>query len=63
MDDRDRLADRFQELRPRLLAVAYRLLGSTSEADYHPRGLTRRPRRERHRATGASGSNGAAAHT
>jgi RNA polymerase sigma factor (sigma-70 family) len=33
MDDRDRLADRFQELRPRLLAVAYRLLGSTSEAD------------------------------
>jgi RNA polymerase sigma factor (sigma-70 family) len=33
MDDRDFLAERFQEHRPRLRAVAYRMLGSTSEAD------------------------------
>jgi DNA-directed RNA polymerase specialized sigma24 family protein len=33
MDDRDWLAQRFQEHRPRLRAVAYRMLGSTSEAD------------------------------
>jgi RNA polymerase sigma-70 factor (ECF subfamily) len=33
MDDRDFLAQRFQEHRPRLRAVAYRMLGSTSEAD------------------------------
>jgi RNA polymerase sigma-70 factor, ECF subfamily len=33
MDERDRLAERFQELRPRLRGVAYRMLGSTSEAD------------------------------
>ncbi|TWF80610.1 RNA polymerase sigma-70 factor (ECF subfamily) [Pseudonocardia hierapolitana] len=33
MAERDRLAERFQELRPRLRAVAYRMLGSTSEAD------------------------------
>jgi RNA polymerase sigma factor (sigma-70 family) len=33
MDDRDWLADRFEEHRPRLRAVAYRLLGSLSEAD------------------------------
>src|ERR671939_124260 len=33
MDERDRLAERFQEHRPRLRAVAYRMLGSTSEAD------------------------------
>jgi RNA polymerase sigma-70 factor (ECF subfamily) len=33
MDERDWLADRFQEHRPRLRAVAYRVLGSTSEAD------------------------------
>src|ERR671923_2092736 len=33
MDDRDWLAERFQEHRPRLRAVAYRMLGSTSEAD------------------------------
>ncbi len=33
MDERDRLAERFQEHRPRLRAVAYRILGSTSEAD------------------------------
>jgi RNA polymerase sigma factor (sigma-70 family) len=33
MDERDRLAARFQEHRPRLRAVAYRMLGSTSEAD------------------------------
>jgi RNA polymerase sigma factor (sigma-70 family) len=33
MDDRDWLAERFQEQRPRLRAVAYRLLGSVSEAD------------------------------
>jgi RNA polymerase sigma factor (sigma-70 family) len=33
MDERDWLADRFQEHRPRLRAVAYRILGSTSEAD------------------------------
>jgi RNA polymerase sigma-70 factor (ECF subfamily) len=33
MDERDWLAERFQEHRPRLQAVAYRMLGSTSEAD------------------------------
>jgi RNA polymerase sigma factor (sigma-70 family) len=33
MDGRDWLARRFQEHRPRLRAVAYRMLGSTSEAD------------------------------
>jgi RNA polymerase sigma factor (sigma-70 family) len=33
MDERDWLAERFQEHRPRLRAVAYRILGSTSEAD------------------------------
>ncbi|MFC0453902.1 sigma-70 family RNA polymerase sigma factor [Rhodococcus jostii] len=33
MDDRDVPTDRFQEHRPRLQAVAYRMLGSASEAD------------------------------
>jgi RNA polymerase sigma-70 factor (ECF subfamily) len=33
MDERDWLAQRFQEHRPRLRALAYRMLGSTSEAD------------------------------
>src|ERR671933_1544205 len=33
MDERDWLAQRFQEHRRRLAAVAYRMLGSTSEAD------------------------------
>jgi RNA polymerase sigma factor (sigma-70 family) len=33
MDESDWLAERFQTHRPRLRAVAYRLLGSTSEAD------------------------------
>src|SRR5829696_4015911 len=33
MDELDWLAQRFQEHRPRLRAVAYRVLGSTSEAD------------------------------
>jgi RNA polymerase sigma factor (sigma-70 family) len=33
MDERDWLAERFQEHRPRLQAVAYRMLGSTGEAD------------------------------
>jgi RNA polymerase sigma factor (sigma-70 family) len=33
MDERDWLAERFQEHRPRRRAVAYRMLGSTSEAD------------------------------
>src|ERR671938_1645351 len=33
MDEHDWLAQRFQEYRPRLRAVAYRMLGSTSEAD------------------------------
>ena len=33
MDERDRLGERFEENRPRLLAVAYRMLGSPSEAD------------------------------
>jgi RNA polymerase sigma-70 factor (ECF subfamily) len=33
MDERDWLAARFQEHRPRLRAEAYRMLGSTSEAD------------------------------
>jgi RNA polymerase sigma factor (sigma-70 family) len=33
MDERDWLAQRFQEHRRRLRAVAYRMLGSTSEAD------------------------------
>jgi RNA polymerase sigma factor (sigma-70 family) len=33
MDERDWLAERFQGHRPRLRAVAYRMLGSTSEAD------------------------------
>src|SRR5918997_688829 len=33
MDERDWLAERFQEHRPRLRAIAYRMLGFTSEAD------------------------------
>jgi RNA polymerase sigma factor (sigma-70 family) len=33
MDERDWLAGRFDELRPRLRAVAYRMLGSMGEAD------------------------------
>jgi len=33
MDERDWLAERFEEHRPRLRAVAYRMLGSRSEAD------------------------------
>src|SRR6186997_3581784 len=33
MDERDWLADRFEEHRTRLRAVAYRMLGSTGEAD------------------------------
>jgi RNA polymerase sigma-70 factor (ECF subfamily) len=33
VDDRDRLTARFEEHRPRLRAVAYRMLGSASEAD------------------------------
>jgi len=33
MDDRDWLAERFEEHRPRLRAVGYRMLGSMSEAD------------------------------
>src|SRR6266540_2176779 len=33
MDNRDWLAERFEEHRPRLRAVAYRMLGSLSEAD------------------------------
>jgi RNA polymerase sigma factor (sigma-70 family) len=33
MDERDWLTERFQQHRPRLHAVAYRMLGSTSEAD------------------------------
>lgn len=33
MDDRDRLTERFEAHRPHLRAVAYRMLGSASEAD------------------------------
>src|SRR4029453_13975436 len=33
MDEREWLADRFEEHRPRLRAVAYRMLGSLAEAD------------------------------
>lgn len=33
MDERERLAERFEEHRARLRAVAYRMLGSPSEAD------------------------------
>jgi RNA polymerase sigma-70 factor (ECF subfamily) len=33
MDERDWLAERFEEHRPRLQAVAYRMLGSTGDAD------------------------------
>src|ERR687890_1063266 len=33
MDEREWLAQRFQERRPRMRALAYRMLGSTSEAD------------------------------
>ena len=33
MDEREWLAARFEEHRPRLRAVAYRMLGSLSEAD------------------------------
>jgi RNA polymerase sigma factor (sigma-70 family) len=33
MDERDWLAERFEQHRPRLRAVAYRMLGSTGEAD------------------------------
>jgi RNA polymerase sigma factor (sigma-70 family) len=33
MDERDRLAERFSEHRPRLRSVAYKMLGSLSEAD------------------------------
>jgi hypothetical protein len=33
MDEREWMAERFEEQRPRLRAVAYRMLGSTDEAD------------------------------
>ena len=33
MDDSEWLADRFEEQRPRLRSVAYRMLGSITEAD------------------------------
>ena len=33
MEEREWLAERFEEQRPRLRAVAYRMLGSLSEAD------------------------------
>src|SRR5215471_10523140 len=33
MDENERLAQRFEEHRPRLRAVAYRMLGSLAEAD------------------------------
>ena len=33
MNEHDWLANRFEEQRPRLRAVAYRMLGSLSEAD------------------------------
>ena len=33
MDERDRLAERFEEQRGPLRRVAYRMLGSVSEAD------------------------------
>lgn len=33
MDERERLAERFEERRPRLRAVAYRMLGSLSDAE------------------------------
>jgi DNA-directed RNA polymerase specialized sigma24 family protein len=33
MDEQEWLAERFEEHRPRLRAVAYRMLGSLSEAD------------------------------
>ena len=33
MDERDRLAERFEEHRSHVRAVAYRMLGSSSEAD------------------------------
>ena len=33
MDERDWLAERFEDHRPHLRAVAYRVLGSVSEAD------------------------------
>ena len=33
MNERDRLAERFERNRPRLRAVSYRMLGSLSEAD------------------------------
>ena len=33
MDEHDRLAARFEEHRPHLRAVAYRMLGSLSDAD------------------------------
>jgi len=33
VDERDWLAERFEENRPHLRAVAYRVLGSASEAD------------------------------
>jgi DNA-directed RNA polymerase specialized sigma24 family protein len=33
MDQRDWLAQRFEEQRPRLRGVAYRMLGSLAEAD------------------------------
>ena len=33
MDEQDRLAEHFEQHRPRLRAVSYRMLGSLSEAD------------------------------
>ena len=33
MDERELLAERFEENRPRLRAVAYRMLGPTGEAE------------------------------
>ena len=33
MDEKEWLAERFEDHRPRMRAVAYRMLGSVSEAD------------------------------
>src|SRR4029453_9402286 len=47
VDERDWLAERFQAHRPHLTAVAYRMLGSFTEAEDAVQGAWLRPRRSR----------------
>ena len=58
MDERERLAERFEEHRTHLRAVAYRMLGSVSEADDAVQEAWLRLQPRRHRATWRTSAGG-----